>query len=111
MPPPCSLALPQLLLPAENPAAAASSSSFGAVLRCWLCCLGDPSTALQTAVSPGESRGRAAVSGAEVTPFPAMLGAGGQCRRTKALRCQVFPSRAANWPLVNRAPVSARGRT
>lgn len=40
MPPPCSLALPQLLLPAENPAAAASSSSLGAVLRCWLCCLG-----------------------------------------------------------------------
>lgn len=99
----CSLQrTPQRLLP-PPPSEPCSAAGFAA----W----GDPSTALQTAVSPGESRGRAAVSGAEVTPFPAMLGAGGQCRRAKALRCQVFPSRAANWPLVSRAPVSVRGRT
>lgn len=44
-------------------------------------------------------------------PSLAVPGAGGRCKRMKVLRCRLFPSRAANWLLINGAPVPAGGHT
>lgn len=78
----CSPALPWLLLAAEDPIEAISSA-FGALLCCWVLCLGEAQHSPEN--SPGAARGRAVVSGAEATPSFAIPAADSQRRRMKAL--------------------------